>query len=142
MFNPKKLAPDERLGRGVSSKSHRRQVRNGETPASLFYLREIDECKLSVDRIADEWLNEVNQMARERDGRRDRTFYGWATNSQELVSGLGLEAKASPKDDNKFHADICFPPGVYDDQCLMEDLAMGLSAKARWKSPAELQGCQ
>ena len=138
MFNPKELASDERLGRGVSSRKHRRQVQKGKAPVDLFYVREIDEGKLSVDRIADEWLSEVTKMARERDSRRDRTFYGWATNSQEDVTNLGLKAKPSREDDNKFHANICFPPEVYDDQCLMEGLAMGLSAKAKLQNPAEL----
>lgn len=141
MFNPKELAPDERLGRSVSSRRHRRQVQNGSTPVSLFYPREIDEGKLSVDRISDEWLVDVTLMAQDRDSRRGRNFYGWATSSQELVSNLELKAKASPKTENIFHADICIPTEVCEDENLMDSVATELAAKARLQNPAEVQDC-
>ena len=137
MFNKKELAPDERLGRSVSSRSHRKLVERGQTPVSLFYLREIDEGKLSVDRIAEEWLTEVTQMAHDRDGRRCRNFYGWATITQADASSLSLQAKASGFTENIFHASICFPPEVPDDECLMDSLATELAAKARFQKPAD-----
>ena len=135
MIDLSKLAPDEELGRRVSSNGDRKLVERGDTPLKLFVREGTNE--LSVDRIHDDdCLSEVTTIATKYDEGRGRHFHGWATVAQDVASKNGRSVEPSPQPDNQYHADIVLPSVVTVDKKASEQHASELAAKARWQVSA------
>jgi hypothetical protein len=66
------------------------------------------EVSLSVDRLghaSDEAMTAIgDRIAAGREGKR--TFYGWAVLSVDSAERMGRTVRATPLDDNPYHADI------------------------------------
>ena len=134
MSVPPQIGADERLGRRISSQKHLRLVRRGDAPVSLF-MRD-DTRYLSVDRLRDDWLADATDVAVGYDQGRGRTFYGWATVSEEQANQSDGVVEPSPQEDNQYHADIVLPLMVMFDKNEYEKRAVELAAQARWQAPA------
>ena len=137
MVNPSNFELDEKLGRSVSSRKIINRIRRRDTPPNLFYSR-IDEDDLSVDRLHNDYLKEVTDVAKRRDENRGRSFYGWAAVSQEIASGDGRRIAPTPQEYNQFHASIYWPDGVSSEKSMMRRHAVELAANAHWQEPVHL----
>lgn len=134
MSVPPQIGSDERLGRRLSSRKHRNLVRRGNAPVSLF-MRE-DTRILSVDRLRGDWLADATDVAIGYDEGRGRTFYGWATVSEERASQNDRVVDPSPQEDNPYHADLVLPLIVMFNRKTYERHAVELAAQASWQPPA------
>ena len=135
MTHPSNLTPDEELGRRISSSKDSRMARRGNVPLRLFVRRDTRE--LSVDRLHNDFLREVTEIAVSYDKGRNRNFYGWAVVTQDVASRSGRRIELSPQEDNEYHADIILPVSVLSDKNERERHALELSAEARWQEPAQ-----
>ena len=131
MSVPPQIESDERLGRRLSSRKHRNLVRRGNAPVSLF-MRE-DTRILSVDRLRDDWLTDATNVAVRYDEGRGRTFYGWATVSEERANQSDRVVEPSPQEDNPYHADLVLPMIVMFNRRTYEKHAVELAAHASWQ---------
>lgn len=124
------LAQSERLGRGISSSKHfDRFKKHGICSIKIFIHR--NRRKLSVDRLNDDNLSSVCEIAKKREVDRGRTFYGWASVTEDVASSNGRTIADSPQVNNPFHADIVLPACVLTDKKAMEEHATELAANAQ-----------
>ena len=131
---PESIAPDENLGRGVSSSRIERRARrpNFQVPLNVF-LPPRDESSISVDRLSIAPHDEAVAIADSRDEARNRTFYGWAVITAEAVASNGRMVAASPIPDvNPYHADIVLPQDATSDREEQKRHAQELADASRW----------
>lgn len=91
--------------------------------------------ELSVDRVYDDNLSKVTNIAVAHDVGRGRSFYGWVVVTQDEAARNGRSIKASPQEDNDFHADIVLPIEVIANKDLRQQHATELATYARWQDP-------
>ena len=91
--------------------------------------------ELSVDRVYDDNLPKVTNIAVAHDVGRGRSFYGWVVVTQDMAARNGRSIKASPREDNEFHADIVLPLEVVSDKEKRQQHASELATYARWQDP-------
>ena len=91
---------------------------------------------LSVDRLRDDWLADATDVAVRYDDGRGRTFYGWATVSEERANQSDRVVEPSPQGDNQYHADLVLPMIVMFNRRTYEKHAVELAAHASWQPPA------
>lgn len=102
------IREEEFLGRSIASKTEERKARRGVIIQSVF-LDERPVSSLSVDRMDHAPRSEMAKIATDRESRREppRRFRGWALVTAGDASGMGRTVKASPKEGNRYHSDIC-----------------------------------
>ena len=108
------LAPNEIIGRGISSRNEARRARRNRTSKNVFDPGE-GKSDISVDWISAAPIGEITKIAEKRDADRGRTFYGWAVVSVESARANNRKVVASPND-NPYHADIKLPANVAYDE--------------------------
>lgn len=110
------LAPNELIGRRVSSSKNARRARRNLIAASVFEPGE-GKSDISVDRISVAPISEITEIADRHDTGRGRTFYGWAIVSVESASANERSVVASPIPNiNPYHADIKLPTNAADNE--------------------------
>jgi hypothetical protein len=127
------------LGRGVFSGGQAKRWRRGSEGGdrNTFIGGEKDP-SLSVDRLgyaSDEHMTAIgDRIANKRRREVSRTFYGWAVVTVEHASNKGRSVRASPQDDNPYHADVDLhlPEGAERREAQIEH-AVDLAAGAVWK---------
>ena len=82
MLNQEELGPTEYLGRRINSSRDRNKARRGIKLQKLFNDAK-DPQRISVDRVHDNWLDEVQDVAIKHYKAEGRTFYGWLGLSQQ-----------------------------------------------------------
>ena len=115
---PESIAPDENLGRGVSSSRIARRARrpNFQVPLNVF-LPPQDIINISADRLSVAPHDEAVVIADSRDESRGRTFYGWAVITAEAATDNGRKVSASPISNvNLYHANIALPQEAAGDR--------------------------
>ena len=127
------FAPYEKLGRRVSSSRYINRSKRNNVPARMFEQRNTNE--LSVDRVHDDNLPKATSIAVAHDVGRGRNFYGWVVVPQDMAARNGRSIKASPREDNEFHADIVLPLEVVSDKEKRQQHASELATYARWQDP-------
>ena len=133
MSDSSEFAPDEKLGRRVSSSRYINRSKRNNVPARMFEQRGTNE--LSVDRVYDDNLPKVTNIAVAHDVGRGRSFYGWVVVTQDVAARNGRSIKASPQEDNEFHPDIVLPLEVVSDKEKRQQHASELATYARWQDP-------
>ncbi len=133
MSDSSEFAPDEKLGRRVSSSRYINRSKRNNVPARVFEHRGTNE--LSVDRVYDDNLTKVTSIAVAHDVGRGRNFNGWVVVTQDMAARNGRSIKASPREDNEFHADIVLPLEVVSDKEKRQQHASELATYARWQDP-------
>lgn len=131
---PESVAPDESLGRGISSSRIARRARrpNFQVPINVF-LPPRGETDISVDRLGVAPHDAAVTIADTRDSARDRTFYGWAVLTAEVATGNGREVAASPIPCvNPYHADITLPEEATHDREEQKRHAQELADASFW----------
>ena len=99
----------------------------------MFEQRDTNE--LSVDRVYDDNLSKITNIAVAHEVGRRRNFYGWVAVTQDVAARNGRRIKASPQEDNEFHADIVLPIEVVANKELRQQHALELATYARWQDP-------
>ena len=130
---PAELDVAERLGRSVFSSKSRRRARNGRIDVNIFLEREDTE-SVSVNRMDHAPLEELAGSAYERGRNRTPplTFYGWEVVAVRDVARNGRTVVATPKPENRFHADI-FPDVAGDERRRQQKQhANELAAHSQW----------
>lgn len=133
---PEIIAPQEELGRGVSSSRNARRAQRSRVPFTEF-LPAQNVTEISVDRLSITSLSELTSIADARDGVRGRSFYGWAAVEAGAARTSGRRVIASPiLETNPFHADIVFPPNTAQDRAEQKRHAQELADLSSWRARA------
>ena len=136
---PGDLALSENLGRGVFSSKDADRARRAGIPKRVFVHKGMTE--ISVDRLdlmsEEEAINIARMVAegRGRDGPR-RSFYGWAVLVAENACRSGRCVRASPIEDNRYHADITLPTLAGEDDEEHIRHAQELADDSHWREPS------
>lgn len=133
------LADSDNLGRGVYSSREAKRARKDLIMHTIFLEQESAE-SLSVDRldiVSDEEMVKIGDQNAQLRGA-DRRFYGWATVTVILASQDGRTVRATPRFENRYHADIDLnvPEGA-ERRERQEAHANALAANAEWRSRPE-----
>lgn len=135
---PDEVQEQEALGRSIANSSEEAKARRGVIVRSVFLDKRPAELSLSVDRMDHAPRTEMAAIAADRERRRvpARTFRGWALITAEDASGNGRKVKASPKDGNPYHSDICLNLTERNpDKVLIQkkEHAQELASRSSWK---------
>ena len=128
------LQESETIGRRVFSHRNAKRARNGRIVPEVF-LESLGADSISVDRM--DHASPINLAALSKNTARHRTpprdFHGWATLEVIEAASSGRSVRATPKDDNVYHADI-FLNLPNDDQRRdrQKQHATALAALAEW----------
>lgn len=128
------LHDSETLGRSVFSSRLAKRGARGIVVPDVFLERPEAE-SISVDRMDHASPTDLAALS-ENTGRQrtpPREFYGWATLEVVEAASSGRSVRATPKEDNVYHADI-FLNLPYDDQRRdrQKQHATELAALAKW----------
>ena len=128
------LDASEELGRCVTSGNEYRQIkysmRMGEAAIPYTVYENWDEeGALSVIRLDHPSLTEATAKAR---GPK-RQFHGWAVTCVGDVRRLNFHVKATPRPENKWHADIVMPDQDRLRQERRTELALELARASKWR---------
>lgn len=128
------LAPNELIGRGISSRNEARRARQNRISKNVFDPGE-GKSDISVDWISAAPIGEITEIAEKRDADRGRTFYGWAAVSAEAASANNRRVVASPiLNLNPYHADIKLPASAADDKYQRAHHLQQLADASSWQS--------
>jgi len=109
MSIPNRIAPEEELGRGISSRKSAKQAENSKVRYYEFLPRE-GVTEISVDRLSVGSLKESTAIA----DARNPKFFGWAVVIAEDAERSGRKVAATPLEGNPRHADIILPSAAKD----------------------------
>lgn len=136
------LPGNEELGRYVLEKSHAKRGEKRNIIHPDVFTERPKTPEVSVDRM----IRPDREMARfghaEAAKRSEstgaiRTFYGWAVLAVAAAQNKQRKVRASPKDNNPCHADICLPKDCADDWDLQKEHATELAGASVWKAVPE-----
>lgn len=130
---PDKIAPEERLGRGVFSSKNKKRAQRKAVPFNIF-LEKKGETDISVDRldhVSPEKAAEIGD--RVATSRKAKQFYGWAVVTANNASNNKRQVKATPQLDNSYHADIILPDLASKDREEQIQHAQELAAVSCWQ---------
>ena len=128
------IAPNEIIGRGISSRNEARRARRNRTSKNVFDPGE-GKSDISVDRISAAPISEITKIAKKRDTDRGRTFYGWAAVSVESASANNRRVVASPIPNlNPYHADIKLPASAAADEYQRAHHLQQLADASSWQA--------
>ena len=128
---PKKVGPDERLGRGVFSNSVARRAPRRIT--LNVFLERPTLVELSVDRLDVAPPHEAITIAEQVGTARGKPFFGWAVVETRQARTNGRRVVSSPlPGENLYHADILFPDTAADDREEQKQHAQELADAATW----------
>lgn len=136
---PISLDLSENLGRGVFSSKDAARARRAGIPKRVFVHKGMTE--ISVDRLdlmSEEEAINIARMVAERRGRdgSKRSFYGWAVLVAENACRSGRCVRASPIEDNPYHADITLPALAGEDDEEHIRHAQELADDSHWREPS------
>lgn len=133
------LAPNELIGRRISSSKKARRARRNLIAASVFEPGE-GKRDISVDRISVAPISEITEIADRHDAGRGRTFYGWVAVSVEAASANKRTVVASPIPNlNPYHADIKLPASAADDAYQRAEHLKQLADASSWQDAVAAQ---
>ena len=139
MTVPDQIRRDENLGRGVFSSNHAKRARREKIPVRVFLERE-GVAEISVDRLDHAPRAEAVEIADSNAAAREAKFYGWAVILAQQADANRREARASPKLDNPYHADIVLPDSAVEDRDEQISHAQELADNSSWRErPANQQ---
>ena len=134
------LDASEELGRCVTSGHDYRQIKNsmhmGEAAIPYtVYANWDEEGALSVIRLDHPTLTEAieNGEATAKARGPKRQFHGWAVTRVGDVRRLNFHVKATPRPENKWHADIVMPDQDRLRQERHTELALELARASKWR---------
>lgn len=127
---------NDKVGRAICSRRDARAIKNNKCRPKIF-----DDQKslyaISVDRFgfcSDKELTKIQEQRADRVAikyARECSFYGWAQLKVEDIQQVA-SVKASPVEENPYHADICLPTNESEDERIAHLHA--LAAHAQWRS--------
>ena len=128
------LRESEAIGRRVFSSRNARRARNGRVVPDIF-LESVEAESISVDRLDYAELSVLAALSEKAGQGRipPKHFFGWATlGTGEAASG-GRTVKATPDEDNIYHADIFLNlPRSDERRDIQKQHANELAAVAEW----------
>lgn len=136
---PTTIAPDEYLGRRISSRRDaNRMQRTNKVPYSYFMPKEGD-VRLSVDRLAIAPIGNISEIAAATILRTSgNQFRGWAVVRAEAAAASERSVAASRIPGNPYHADIILPDDIANDRVAQKCHATVLASLASWRASALL----
>ena len=131
---PEELDADEDLGRGVFDSRKSKRARKGSIDFKIFLESEQAE-SISVDRMDHAPIDELAEWSRERARNRgpSRQFYGWAVLKVRAAAANGRTVKATPKPQNRCHADIFLNVTGEERRRQQTEHAIRLAAHSWWR---------
>ena len=132
MSVPNQIAPEEELGRGISSRSGARRAERSNIRYHEFLPR-IGVAEISVDRLSAGSLKESTAIA----DARNPKFYGWAVIIANDAERSGRRVAASPLEINPRHADIILPASAVHDRDEQRRHAQELRDLSAWRPRAD-----
>ena len=133
MTIPDNIAPQEELGRGVFSSQEKKRAERSRISLQVFLEKE-GETDISVDRLDYPTPQEAAAIGERAAVARDRTFYGWAVVTAENAGTHQRQVRATPLQDNPYHADIVLPDIASEDREEQKRHAQELRDASRWRS--------
>ena len=131
------IEDSETLARAVVTSTEAKLSRGGDVPASAFVYH--GNFEFSVDRVCSMTSADAVQhgetIALQRGS--NRSFYGWAILTKLDVVNAGCGCRASPEEDNIWHADILMPEAAAEDDRLHDDLAAALARRSSWRDRSD-----
>ena len=101
------LQESETLGRSVYSSRNANRARNGKVVPHVF-LERVEADSISVDRMDHAGPDILAVLSKKTGQGRTppQNFYGWATVEVSQAASNGRSVRATPREDNIYHADI------------------------------------
>lgn len=131
---PAIVEPDEALGRCVfSSRDARRGRRRGRVRFNVF-LEKPHVQDLSVDRLDRAPVEEAVRLGVLAAEKRQRAFYGWGVVTAEAAAANDRRVAATPRPDNRIHADIILPDPAVSDREEQKVQAQQLADLSLWRA--------
>ena len=129
------LSEDEELGRSVLSSRVAKRARTHNQIMRDVFLEKLESVSLSIDRLGHAPAQEMAALATKRAEQRgpNRTFYGWAVITVRNASSSGRSVKATPRPDNRFHADICLDAPATELRDHQKAQALDLARLSHWR---------
>ena len=136
---PDEVQEEEILGRSIAKTSEEAKARRGVIVRSVFLDKRPAKLSLSVDRMDHAPRTEMAAIAADREAQRKppRRFRGWALVTADGGSNTGRMVKASKKDGNPYHADICLNIGSCDSDEILrlkKEHAQELASHSTWEA--------
>lgn len=130
---PASIASTEELGRGVFSNRNARRAERSQVPYYVFLERQ-GEINISVDRLSIAPEDESLEIAEQTGAARNKSFFGWATVTEDCVVRNGRQVVASPiPNTNPYHADIVLPEAAVEDREEQKRHAQELADASSWR---------
>lgn len=130
------ILPNERLGREVFSSRHRDRARRSTVPYHVF-LERFGQIKISVDRLDLASAEDAAAIGDRNAAWRRRTFYGWAVVGVEHAEANQRRVKATPLEDNPYHAEIVLPEVTGAVRAEQVRHAQELADVSRWQDRSD-----
>ena len=128
------LRESETLGRSVFSNRNAKRARNGRVVPHVF-LENVEADSISVDRLDHAEPSVLAALSTETGQSRTppQDFYGWATVEVDQAASNGRSVRATPHEDNIYHADIFLNlPHGDDRRDIQKQHANELAALSKW----------